>query len=81
MFMSGYFHVLSMRKPHFQCNANWEVVTTSPRFLNEPHPLHVLFVKVVLGNTFTSWSNNHFVVTGKAEQQVRKTSHCGTKQQ
>ena len=43
IFISGHFHVLSMRKPHFQCNANREVVTTSPRFCNEPHLLHVPF--------------------------------------
>jgi len=29
MFISGHFHVLGMRKPHFQCNANQEVATTS----------------------------------------------------
>jgi len=27
MFISGHFHVLGMRKPHFQCNANREVAT------------------------------------------------------
>jgi len=32
------------------------------------------------GTTFTSWSKHHFVVIIKAEQQVRKASHCGTKQ-
>jgi len=52
-----------------------------PRFSNKAHLLHVLFVKVVPGTTFTSWSKHHFVVIGKAEQQVRKPSHCGTKQQ
>jgi len=51
-----------------------------PRLCNELHPLHVLFVKVVPGTTFTSWSKHHFVVIGKAEKQVRKASHCGTKQ-
>jgi len=35
-----------MRKPSFQCNANREVATTSPRFCDEPHLLQVLFVKV-----------------------------------
>jgi len=29
MFISGNFHALDMRKPHFQCNANREVATTS----------------------------------------------------
>ena len=29
MFISGYFHVLGIWKPHFQCNANREVATTS----------------------------------------------------
>ena len=51
------------------------------RFCNESHLLHVLFVKVVPGTTFTSWSKHHFVVIGKAEKQVRKASHCRTKQQ
>jgi len=41
--MSGHFHVLSTRKPHFQCNINWMVPTTSLHFCNEPHLLHVLF--------------------------------------
>jgi len=81
MFMSGHFHVLGIRKPHFECNANREVATTFPRFWNEPHLLYVLFVKVVPGTTVTSWSKHHFVVIGKAEQQVREASHCGTKQQ
>jgi len=49
MFISGHFHILGMRKPHFQiqCNANREVATTSPPLCNEPHLSHVLFVKVV----------------------------------
>ena len=81
MFISGDFHVLGMRKPHFQCNTNREVATTFPRFCNEVHPLHVLFVKVVPGTIFTSWSKHHFVVTGMIEQQMCKASHCGTKQQ
>jgi len=29
MFIFGHFHVLGMRKPHFQRNANREVATTS----------------------------------------------------
>jgi len=33
MLISGHFHVLGMRKPHFQCNANREVATTSLVFL------------------------------------------------
>jgi len=40
---------------HHTCNANREVATTSLCFCTEPHPLYVLFVKVVLGTTFTSW--------------------------
>ena len=51
------------------------------RFFSKPHLLHVLFVKVLPGTIFTSWSKHGFVVIGKAEQQVRKPSHCGTKQQ
>jgi len=81
MFISAHFHVLAMRKSHFQYNALPEVATAYPRFCNEPHPLHVLFVNVVPGTTFPSLSNHHFVVIRKAEQQVRKASHCGTKQQ
>jgi len=56
---------------------NREVATTSPRFFNKPHLLHDLFVKVVPGTIFTSRSKHHFVVIGKAEQQVRTPSHCG----
>jgi len=37
----------------------------------------LFFVKVVPGTTFTSWSKHLFVVIGKADQQVRKASHCG----
>jgi len=33
-----------------------------------------------LGTTFTSSSKHAFVVIRKGEQQVRKASHCGTKQ-
>jgi len=73
--------VFAIRKLYFQCNANQEVATASPRFCNEPHPFHVIFVNVVLGTTFTSWSKHHFVVIRKAEKQVRKALHCGTKQQ
>jgi len=75
------YWAMGTRKPHFQCNANREVATTSPRFCNEPHLLNVLFVKVVPGTTLASWSKHHFVVIGKAEQLVRKPAHCGTKQQ
>jgi len=77
MFISGHFHVLGIRKPHFHCNTHGEVATTSPGVCNEPHPLLVLFVEVVPGTTFTSWSEHHFVVIGKAEQQMRKASHSG----
>jgi len=80
MFVSGHFHVLGMRKPHFQCNANRDVATTSLCFCNELHLLHVLLVKVAPGTAFASWSKHHFVVIGKAEQQVRKASQCGTRQ-
>jgi len=48
------YWAMGMRKPHFQCNANWEVATTSPHFCNDSHLLHILFVKVVPGTTFTS---------------------------
>ena len=47
-------------------------------FLQWPHLLHILFVKVVPGTTFTSWSQHHFVVIVKAGQQVCKASHCGS---
>jgi len=39
---------------HIQRNTNGEVATTSPPFYNEPHLLHVLFVKSAPGTTFTS---------------------------
>jgi len=65
---------------HIQPNANGEVATTSPPFCNEPHRSHVLFVKSAPGTTFTSWSQHHVVVIGKPEWQVRKASHCGSKQ-
>jgi len=64
---------------YFQCNANREVATTSPRFCNEPHLLHVIFVKVVPGTTFTSWSKYHFVVIGMAEQQCAKLPTVATR--
>jgi len=66
---------------HIQCNASREVATTSPPFYNESHSSHVLFVKVAPGMTFISWSQHHFVVIRKPERQVRKASHCGSKQQ
>jgi len=52
-----------------------------PSFLQWTAPIARFFVKVAPGTTFTSWSKHHFVVIGKAEQQVRKASHCCTKQQ
>jgi len=58
MLISGHFHVLGTRKPHFQCIANREVGTTFPRFCNEPHLLHVLFVKVVPA----TWHQLHILV-------------------
>jgi len=53
-----------------------------PSFLQRTAPIvgYVPFVKVAPGTTFTSWSKHHIVVIGKAEQQVRKASHCGSKQ-
>jgi len=75
------YWAMGTQKPHFQCNDNREVATTSPRFCNEQHLLNVLFVKLIPGTTFASWSKHHFVVIGKAEQLVRKPAHCGTKQQ
>jgi len=43
-------------------------------------------VKLILPQNFTCtlkmWVKiNHFVATGKPERQVRKASHCGSKQQ
>ena len=61
--------------------ANGKVATTSPPFYNEPHRLHVLFVKASHSTTSASWSQHHFVVIGNPERQVRKASHCGSKQQ
>jgi len=66
---------------HIQCNANGEVATTIPPLNNERHQLHVPFVKVAPGTTFTSWSQHHFVATGKPKRKVRRALHCGSKQQ
>jgi len=49
-----------------------------PSFLQWTALIARFFVKVVPGTIFTSWSKNHFVPIGKAEQQA---PHCGTKQQ
>jgi len=65
---------LSMQRQPRGCN-------NIPHFFNKPHLLHVLFVKVLPGTIFTCWSKQHCVVIGKAEQQVCKPSHCGTKQE
>jgi len=56
MFISGHFHVFGMRKPHFQCKANREVAIISPRFYNEPHPLHAFFCEGC------AWHHLHIVV-------------------
>ena len=64
----------------FQHITKWEVAKTPPLICNEPHLSHVLIVKVAPGTTFTSWSKRRFVVSGKAEQHVRKALHCGSKQ-
>jgi len=53
----------------------------TPSFLQRTAHTARFFVKVEPGTTFKSWSKHHFVVIGKAEQQVRKASHCCTKQQ
>jgi len=66
---------------HIQRNACGEVATTTPPFYNEPHQSQILFVKAAPGTTFTSWSQHHFVAIGKPDRQVRKASHCGSKQQ
>jgi len=66
---------------HIQRNANGEVATTPPPFNNKPHRLHDFFVKTAPGTTFTSWSQHHFVVIRKSEQQVRNALHCGSTQQ
>jgi len=65
---------------HIQCHANGQVAKTSP-FYNELHWLDTLFVKFSPSTTFTSWSQHHFAALGKAEQQVAKALHCGSKQQ
>ena len=66
-------------KSHFQCTTNREVAKASPRFCNELHLSHVIFVKVVPGTTFTSWSKYHFVVIGMAEQQCAKLPTVATR--
>ena len=53
-------------KSHIQRNASGEVATTLPPFYNEPHRSHAVFVKAEPGMTFISWSQHHFVGTGKA---------------
>ena len=65
---------------HFQRNANWDFVTTSPPFCNEEHLSHVPFVKVAPGTICTSWSKYRIVVIGKSEEQVRKASQCSSNQ-
>ena len=65
---------------HIQCNANWEVATTSP-FRKKLHHSHVLSMKVAPGTILVSWSQHHFVVIRKPELQVHKSSHFGSKQQ
>ena len=52
-----------------------------PLLLQWTAPIACSFVKVAPGTTFTSWSKHHFVVIGKVERHVRKSSHCGSKQQ
>jgi len=58
-----------------------EVATTSPPFYNEPHRLHILFVKVSYSMTFTSWSQHHFLAIRKPKWHVCEAFHCGSKQQ
>jgi len=66
---------------HIQHNANGEVATTFPPLYNEPQQSLVLFVKAALGMAFTSWpQHQHIAVMGKTKRQVRKASHCGSKQ-
>jgi len=68
-------------EPWIQRNNSGEVATTYPPFYNEPHRSHVPSVKSAPDTTFTSWSQHHFVAIGNPERQVRKASHCGSKQQ
>ena len=44
----------------FNATPSKNFATISPGFCNEPHLLHVLFVKVAPGTTFTSWTKHHF---------------------
>jgi len=53
-----------------------EKLQNIPSFLQSTAPIARFFVKVVPSTTFTSWSKHHFVVIGKAEQQVRKASQA-----
>ena len=66
---------------HIQRNTTGEVATTSPPFYNEPHRSHVLCVKAEFSTTFTSWSQQHFVVIGNPKRHMHKASHCGSWQQ
>ena len=58
---------------HIQCNANREIAKTSPPFHNEPHRSHVLFVKVALGTTFTSWLQHHFVDVSRSANMYARS--------
>ena len=76
-----YSHTSRCGASHIQRNATGVVSTTSPPFYNEPHRLHVLFVKASHSMTSTSWLQHHFVAIGNPERHMRKASYCGSKQQ
>jgi len=81
MFISGHFHVLGMRKPHFQSNANQEVAATYPCFCNEPHLLNVLFMKVVLAPLSHPGQSTTLLWLEKPSSKCAKASQRGTNRQ
>ena len=52
-----------------------------PRFFQQIAPIARSFCEGCTWHHLHIRSKHHFVVIGKAEQQVRKPSHCGIKQQ
>jgi len=63
-------------EPRIQHNTSEVVATTSPPIRNEPHRLHILFVKAFIQH------NLHILVTAPFScDRKAKASHCGSKQQ
>jgi len=75
-----FVHILFVMNRTFKAMPTERLQQHPPLFYNKPHLSYVLFVNVAPATTFTSWSQHHFVVIGKPERQVRKASHCGSKE-